>query len=231
MNILAMDTSSLTATVAVISDEKLLGEYSASNKLAHSQTILPMTEELLKNLDMSLKDIDVFSVCVGPGSFTGLRIGMATIKTFCQALSKPVIGVSSLDAMAYSFFGTDEYTICPIVDARRGEVYNALYENGSKTVGDRAIYIDELLEELEGKKVLFCGDGVLSFGDKIKEKDNKLWKIAPQNLILPKASSVAISAYYRALNNDFDDAFTLEPAYLKKPQAERELEERNKNNQ
>ncbi|MBO5007547.1 MAG: tRNA (adenosine(37)-N6)-threonylcarbamoyltransferase complex dimerization subunit type 1 TsaB [Clostridia bacterium] len=230
MNIFAMDTSSLTATVAVQNDEKLLGEYSVSNKLMHSQTILPMTDELLKNLSMTIDDIDVFSVCVGPGSFTGLRIGMATVKTFSQVLSKPVVGISSLDATAYNFFGTDGYVICPIIDARRDEVYNALYLNGEKIVYDRALHIDRLLEELKGKKVIFAGDAVMVQREKILSHTSESWLIAPQNLILPKASSVAYCAYQRALEHDFDDCFTLNPVYLRKSQAERELEERSKIN-
>ena len=104
MNVFAMDTSSLTASVAILNDDKLLGEYTVSNKLTHSQTVMPMTDELLKTLNMSLDDIDVFAVCVGQGSFTGLRIGMATIKTFGQALSKKDIGVTSLDAIAYILY-------------------------------------------------------------------------------------------------------------------------------
>lgn len=230
MNIFAMDTSSLTATVAVLSDDKLLGEYTVSNKLTHSQTILPMTDELFKGVSMTLNDMDVLSVCVGPGSFTGLRIGMATVKTFSQALSKPIIGVSSLDAIAYNFYGADDYIVCPIIDARRDEVYNALYLNGEKTVPDRALHIDALLEELSGKKVIFAGDGVLVQKERIISKENEKWTIAPQNLLLPKASSVAYSAYQRAQKGDYDDCFTLNPVYLRKSQAERELEERQKNN-
>lgn len=229
MNVFAMDTSSLTATVAVINEDKLLGEYSVSNKLTHSQTILPMADSLLGDLNMTLEDVDVFSVCVGPGSFTGLRIGMATVKTFSQALDKPVIGVSSLDAIAYSFFGADGYTVCPIVDARRDEVYNALYRGEAKTVFDRALHIDELLSELTDENVIFCGDGVLVHRDRIiSANKNNRWQIAPQHLMLPKASSVAYKAMLRAKDNDFDDTYTLNPVYLRKSQAERELEEKNK---
>lgn len=226
MNIFAMDTSSLTATVAVLTEEKLLGEYSVSNKLTHSKTILPMTDELLKNLNMELNDIDVFSVCVGPGSFTGLRIGMATVKTFSQALSKPIIGVSSLDAMGFSFCNVGDYTICPIVDARRDEVYNALYHGSCKIVEDRALHIDTLLEELSGRKVIFCGDAVSLHKDKILDLCDDGWEIAPPSLVLPKASSVAYAALGRAQKELFDDAFTLNPVYLRKSQAERELEEK-----
>ena len=228
MNIFAMDTSSLTATVAVLSDEKLLGEYSVSNKLTHSRTILPMTDELLGNLSMTLKDIDVFAVCVGPGSFTGLRIGMATVKTFAQTLDKPIIGVSSLDAIAYNFAYAEDYIICPIVDARRGEVYNALYHNGEKSVYDRALPLEELLCELEGKKVIFCGDASIAYQDEILSRSESSWKLAPQTHVLPRASSAAYIAYLRAQKQDYDNLFALEPVYLRKSQAERELEEKNK---
>lgn len=229
MYIFAMDTSSVTATVAVLTEEKLLGEYSVSDKLTHSRTILPMADELLKNLNIELKDIDIFSVCVGPGSFTGLRIGMATVKTFSQALSKPIIGVSSLDALGYNFYLTDDTVVCPIVDARRDEVYNALYSQGQKICDDRALHIDTLLSELSGKKVVFCGDAAVLHKDKILGFVNENWKIAPPHLILPKASSAAYVAYERAKNNLFDDPYTLNPVYLRKSQAERELEERRGN--
>ena len=226
MNIFAMDTSSVTATVAVLTEEKLLGEYSVSDKLTHSRTILPMADELLKNLNIELKDVDIFAVCIGPGSFTGLRIGMATIKTFAQVLSKPIIGVSSLDALGYNFCMSDDTVICPVVDARRDEVYNALYVSGQKVCEDRALHIDDLLFELKGKKVMFCGDAAILHKDKILGCIGEKWQIAPQHLILPKASSAAYVAYKRSKNNLFDDPYTLNPVYLRKSQAERELEER-----
>ena len=226
MNIFAMDTSSLTATVAVLTDEKLLGEFSVSNKLTHSQTIMPMTDTLLKTLSMTLDDIDVFAVSVGPGSFTGLRIGMATVKTFAQALDKPIIGVSSLAGVAHNFSFTDA-VICPMMDARRNEVYNSLYKNGKEIVSPRALHIDELLEELKNEKVIFAGDAVLVHADKLKNNEN--WTIAPQHLLLPKASSLAYEALEKAKNGNFDDLYTLNPVYLRKSQAEREREERLKN--
>jgi len=229
MNILAMDTSTLTATVAVLNDDKLLGEYTVSNKLTHSQTILPMTDELLKTLNMTIDDIDVFAVCIGPGSFTGLRIGMATVKTFCQALNKPIVGISSLDAIAYGIAHVSDCIIAPIMDCRRNEVYNALYENGNKILFDRPIHIDQLLDELKGKKVIFAGDGVLLHKDRINSFDNEDWKIANTHKLLSSAASVAYCAYDKAIKGDFDDAYSLNPVYLRKSQAEQELEDKNKN--
>lgn len=227
MNILAMDTSTLTATVAVLNEEKLLGEFTVCNKLTHSQMIMPMLDTLLKTISISVNDIDVFATSVGPGSFTGLRIGMASIKTLAQALDKPVIGVSSLDAVAENFSFTD-CIICPIMDARHSEVYNALYHNGKEIVKSRAVNINTLLEELNGKNVVFAGDGVLTYGELIKSFENEKWMIAPPNFLLPRASSVAAAALKRAAKGDFDNTYTLNPVYLKKSQAERELEEKNK---
>lgn len=229
MKIFAMDTSSVTATVAVLSDEKLLGEYTVSDKLTHSKTILPMADELLKSLSLTINDIDVFAVCVGPGSFTGLRIGMATVKTFSQVTKKPIVGVSSLDAIAYNFDCNGDYIISPIIDSRRDEVYNALYRNGEKILFDRPLHIDKLLNELEDQKVIFAGDGVLLHKERIKSYENSKWHIAPTHLILPSASSVAMCAMKKVKNNEFDDPYTLNPVYLRKSQAERELDEKNKN--
>lgn len=228
MKIFAMDTSTLTASVAVLDEDKLLGEYTVSEKLTHSQTIMPMADSLLSSLGSSLKDMDAFAVCLGPGSFTGLRIGMATVKSFSQVLNKPVIGVSSLDAAAYNFCYAEDVIICPMIDARRNEVYTSFYKNGEKLIDDKAIHIDELLQELGGKKVIFCGDASKVHEDRIKSRTCEEWKIAPCHLMLPKASSVAYSALKRAKKGDFDDAYTLNPVYLRKSQAERELEEKNK---
>ncbi len=227
MNILAMDTSTLTATVAVMNESRLVGEFTVCNKLTHSQIIMPMLDELLKKISLDISDIDVFATSVGPGSFTGLRIGMASVKTLAQALDKPIVGVSSLDAVAENFCFTD-YMICPIMDARHSEVYNAIYLNGEEKVKSRAVNINALLSELENEKVIFAGDGALVYGELISSFGNKEWKIASPNLIMPRASSVAASALKRALAGDFDDPFTLNPSYLKKSQAERELEEKNK---
>ncbi len=225
MNILAMDTSTLTATVAIMNDKKLLGEFSVSNKLTHSTTIMPMTDSLLNIASLSLDDIDVFAVSVGPGSFTGLRIGMATVKTFAQALGKPIVGISSLDAIAGNFAHCDA-VICAMTDARRNEVYNALYKNGKKICLDRAVHIDEVLKELSGQKVIFAGDGAVFHRERINECSENEWSVAAPHLVLPKASSIAYAAYLRAAKGDFDDVYTLNPVYLRKSQAEREREER-----
>lgn len=221
MKILAMDTSSVNATVAVCDENRILGEYTVSNERAHSQIIMPMLESLLNHCSLTIKDIDVFAVALGPGSFTGLRIGISAMKTLAQSLSKPIIGVSSLDEVASSFFGTDKI-VCPIFDARRNEVYNALYLNGNKFVSERVVDFDELLIELSQKQVIFAGDAIIKYRDKILSFNNPNWLIAPGSLSMQRASALASVALDRALDSDFDNLYDLSPIYLRLPQAERE---------
>ncbi|MBE7037294.1 MAG: tRNA (adenosine(37)-N6)-threonylcarbamoyltransferase complex dimerization subunit type 1 TsaB [Ruminococcaceae bacterium] len=225
MNILAIDTSSLNATVALMNDEKVIGEYTISNKKTHSQVIMPMICELLEKCSLCMDDIDVFATGIGPGSFTGLRIGIATAKALCQAKQKKIIGISSLASLAKNVSDTEK-TICPIIDARRGDVYNALYKNGVCIKEDRAISLDELFEELKGKDVLFLGDGAIVYKDKIIEKMGDNAYFADIHNMLSKASSIAALAYKRAEQKDFDDYHTILPIYLRSCQAEREYNER-----
>jgi len=221
MILLAMDTSSVNATVAVCNEHKILGEYTISCDRAHSQIIMPLLDDMLKRCSVSICDVDVFAVALGPGSFTGLRIGIAAIKTLAQTLGKKIIGVSSLDTIASSFFANNKY-ICPLIDARRNEAYNALYLNGQKIVRDRVGDVDSFLNELNDKEVIFAGDGLIRYREKIESYNNKNWHIAPVNIAMQKASGVAAVALQRALNNDFDELENVLPVYLRLSQAERE---------
>jgi len=225
MKILAMDTSSVNATVAVSDENRILGEFTVGNERAHSQIIMPMLEEMLNHCSLTVRDIDVFAVAIGPGSFTGLRIGMAAMKTLAQSLDKKIIGVSSLDGVAASFFASDKI-ICPIFDARRNDVYNALYLNGKKITADRIVDFDELLIELSNKDVIFCGDGILKYKDKIESFSMNNWFVAPMNLAMQKASSIISMALERAKNADYDNVYDLSPIYLRLSQAEREYNEK-----
>lgn len=227
MIIFGMDTSSVNATVAVINDKKLIGEYIISNDRTHSQTIMPLVEDLLKKCCIDINDIDVFSVCTGPGSFTGLRIGMATVKTLAQFTNKPIVGVSSLDAL-YENCKLFDGIVCPIIDARHDEVYNALYKDGKRITDYRIISVQDLLRELAGKKVVFCGDGCVTYKDVISVDNN--FVIAPQNISMQKASSVCMCAYIRSQIGDFDNLYSLAPVYLRLSQAERELKNKTKEN-
>lgn len=225
MKILALDTSALTATVAVADETKVYGEMSFTTSLNHSQTIMPMVDDLLKKLNFTLNDIDLFACSCGPGSFTGLRIGIGTIKGLSFGSGKKVKGVCTLDALAHNIPFSD-HIIAPIMDARRNQVYNALYKfQGGKLIcikEPRAIAVEDLAKELK-EKTVFVGDGVAVYRDTLTElmRGNALF--APANLCLQSASSVAMASFDAPCKNPEE----LSAIYLRKPQAERELEEKN----
>jgi len=224
MKILAMDTSSVNATVAVGDENRILGEFTIAGDRAHSQIIMPMLHDLLSRCKLSIGDIDVFAVALGPGSFTGLRIGIAAMKTFASSLGKKIIGISSLDEVAQNFTLTDKF-ICPIFDARRNDVYNAVYKNDEKLISDRICHIDTVFEEMENKEVIFCGDAVDKYKEKILLSGNPNWHIAPMHLSMQNASSLISAAINRYEKNDFDDINELSPIYIRPSQAEREYME------
>lgn len=230
MRILAIDTSTTAATCAILDDGNLISEYIIDNKKTHSQKIMPMIKEIFESQDIKIEDIDVFAASVGPGSFTGLRIGIATIKSFGHAFEKPVIGVPTIDALAYNLAGFNG-VIVPIIDARRERVYTGIYKwDNDKIVVLReqdVLNIDELLEILEdlNEKIIFNGDAIDLYRNKISEKI-KSASFAPNYLCMPKGSSVGYLAYLKAKNNEYEDHFTLTPDYLRKSQAEREYDEK-----
>ncbi len=229
MRILAVDTSSAVASCAIVDGDKLVAEEILNNKLTHSQTLMPMIESVLKKSEMSIADIDRFAVVTGPGSFTGLRIGVSAVKALAHAVGKECVGVSTLEALAYNLPFSDKL-ISPIMDARRGEVYNAVYrfiEGKLEEVRPmRALPVEELLADIQsiGEQTVFLGDGLPVFRDRIKEvlAENALF--APQNVNAQRASSVAVSA----VNKECVNYIKLAPVYLRKSQAEREREEREK---
>lgn len=223
MNILAVDTSAVTASAAVMRDGVIVGTVSFTNGLTHSQTIMPMVDYCLKGASMTAGDINLFAVSNGPGSFTGLRIGVGTIKGLAYACGKPCAGVSTLKALAYNIAPTDA-AIVPIMDARRNQVYCAAYKYDGSVINElfppAAVSIDKLCENLT-EKTIFVGDGVKIYREKIKEimKDNALF--APPQLCLQNAGSVC----FAALSEESVSPEKLEVVYLRKPQAEREREE------
>lgn len=229
MKVLAIDTSSIVATVAIMDDQKLICEYTVNHKKTHSQKLMPLIDEVLKSCELKINDIDLFAVSIGPGSFTGLRIGVATIKAFAHALNKPLIGISTLDALALngSYFNG---IICPIIDGNGDQVYTSLYKwenNNIKIQSDYlAISIYELIDILKEKneQVIFVGDGVNVFKDIIKEKMSNLSQFGMQYNLLNKASFVAQLAIEKYNSGYVDDYMTLTPIYLRKSQAERMLE-------
>ena len=212
MRVLAIDTSSNVATVAVMEDELLLGEYILNHKKTHSQKIMTMIEQILSELELNVQDIDIFAAAIGPGSFTGLRIGVATVK-----------------ALAYNV-PYAEHIIVPIMDARRDNVFTASYiwDEGFKEIGEpEAISIDECLESCgEFLDTIFVGDGVKVHREYIKEKLGDKAIFPPANALNSRASSVAALALDKAKRGETQSYLEMKPYYIRKSQAERELEER-----
>ena len=234
MRILSVDTSGNVATAAICEDEKLDCQFVLNNKLTHSHTLMPIIDSVLKQSELNLKDIDLLAVSYGPGSFTGLRIGVSAVKGLAHATKIPVVGVSTLEAMAYNL-PFCEFLICPIMDARRAEVYNAIYKWEKTELVEikapRAISVDELCEELlkMGEKVVFLGDGVPVYKDIILEKLADWTLFAPFSANAQRASCVAVAAKKEYEKNGAKSGFDLAPVYLRKSQAEREAEEKEKN--
>ncbi len=229
MIVLSMDSSSLVTTVALLKDEHILGEFTINFKREHSVILMEKVEELLKDCEVDINDVDGFVVSKGPGSFTGLRIGMATVKGLSMGSNKPYVSISSLDALAYSLLNFDGL-ICPIMDALRDSVFTCIYKNIdgklTKVIDYSALSLEELATKLNslGEKVIFTGDGVY------KHKDYLLANIpkaifAPNHLSIIKASSLGELGMIELKNGNFDDKNSA-PLYLKKPQAVRELEQR-----
>ncbi|MBE7013220.1 MAG: tRNA (adenosine(37)-N6)-threonylcarbamoyltransferase complex dimerization subunit type 1 TsaB [Ruminococcaceae bacterium] len=223
MNILAIDTSSTVASAAILSNKKLLAEYNVCNGKTHSQIIMPMISDVLDKAGLDIADIDVFATALGPGSFTGLRIGVATAKTLAQATGKKVIGISSLHSLSANVLQYDNCIVCPIVDARRGNVFNAIYKNGIREKAERLISVELLLKELNGQKTVFVGDGCAKYSETIKSLMGDNAVFLPEHISLPRAASVAHLAEIRAADNEYDDLYSITPIYVRNSQAEREL--------
>lgn len=230
MRILSIDSATECASCAILDDNKLMGEINLNDKKQHSVILMPIVDNLLKSLQLTIKDIDGFVVSKGPGSFTGLRIGMSMIKGLSQGTNKPFVSISSLDALAYNMAYT-EGIICPILDALRDNVYTALYsfENGQliKLTDYMAIHIDELINILKqyDSSVTFLGDATYKFMDKLMESLDKT-NFAPKHLNLAKASALGELGFNLLSSGIHDELFNTSPIYLRKPQAEREYEKR-----
>lgn len=234
MKILALDSSGLVASVAVLEDENLLGEFTMNYKKTHSQTLLPMLDEVAKMIELDLQTIDAIAVASGPGSFTGLRIGSATAKGLGLALNKPIVSVPTVEGLAYNLYG-NRNLVCPLMDARRNQTYTGLYEfgeDGMKTLVEQcAVGIEEILEkinELE-RPVIFLGDGVPVFRAIIEETCRVEHSYAPPHLNKQRAGAVGALAmeYYRQGREE--KAAEHKPDYLRLSQAERERMEKEKN--
>lgn len=234
MKILSVETSAGVASAAITEGEKLVCEVIVNNKKTHSQTLMPIIDSILKQAELKISDIDLIAVANGPGSFTGLRIGVSAVKGLAHAAGKPVVGISSLTAMAYNL-PFCEHIISPIMDARREQVYNAIYEwqNGepAELEAPRALGIDELLRELLKKdnRIVFLGDGVPVYKNTILEILGDRAVFAPSCANAPRASALAAPAKRLYEEGKQQTCFELTPVYLRKSQAEREAEEKERN--
>ena len=227
MNILAIDSSAAVASVALLHDTTVLGEYFLDNGNTHSETILPMTESLLSRLSLSVDDIDLFAVSIGPGSFTGLRIGVSTVKGLAFGRNTPCAGVSTLEALAYNLQGFSGI-LCPVMDARRGQVFTALFRSDGNKIErllpDSAMDLSELDELLASyqEPIYLSGDAYKLAKDAltIKTMDTS------ERLIPQSARSVALLAIQKQSEGSLCDAALLAPVYLRLSKAERERAER-----
>lgn len=239
MRFLAIDSSGLVASVAVVEDNVTIAEYTINYKKTHSQTLLPMLDELKSMTELDLHTIDAIAVAAGPGSFTGLRIGSATAKGLGFALGTPIIPVPTVDALAYNLYGSDKL-ICPIMDARRNQVYTGLYifekSDNDNTLGydmcimekQCAVDLSEIIERINeigaktGMEVIFLGDGVAVYKDKIEELIKINYSFAPACCNRQRAACVATLGSVLYKNGICQSAVEHVPDYLRLSQAERE---------
>lgn len=225
MLILALDSSGPSAGVALLKDGVLCYEATVVNALTHSVNLMPMVEEAMDKSGFSLPQVDLFAAVVGPGSFTGVRIGVSAVKGMAQALSKPCIGIDALEALAEGLPLSDRL-VCPIRDARVGQVYGAAFLNGQRMTEDLALKLPLFLERVAPlhDKLCFLGDGVAPLRESIQEALGERASFAVPHLNLLKAGAAAMLAMRQADQAVSADA--LAPLYLRKPQAERERQQR-----
>ncbi len=234
MKLLALDSSGLVASVALVEDDNLIAEYTIQYKKTHSQTLLPMLDEIRKMVELDLSAVDAVAVAAGPGSFTGLRIGSATAKGLALALEKPIVPVPTVDGLAYQMYGTDA-VVCPVMDARRSQVYTGIYEftfekdhYDMRVIKEQcAAAFDEIAECLNelNRKVIFLGDGVPVFQERMAEVMKIPYTLAPAHRNRQSAACIAAlgSVYYA--QGKLESGVEHAPEYLRLSQAERERAE------
>lgn len=239
MKILALDSSGLVASVAIVENDNLIAEYTMNHKKTHSQTLVPMLDELRDMTQLDMETIDAIAVAAGPGSFTGLRIGSATAKGLGLALNKPVIAVPTVDALAYNLYGSTSM-VCPLMDARRNQVYTGLYEF-VRTQGNTTYEIKYLLEQCAvdiheiadkinelGREVIFLGDGVPVYEEILAEMIQVPYSFAPACCNRQRAACVATLGFVLYEKGVIQTAAEHAPDYLRLSQAERERAEAQK---
>lgn len=230
MKILSIDTSTIVSSVALVDEDKIYSEITInSKKNNHSEKLILLIDEVLKSSDLQIEDIDYFSCTIGPGSFTGLRIAIATIKGLAQSLQKPVIGASTLQSLAYNM-PFAKGILCPVMDAQRDEVYTCFYkwEKGVLVpLSEETVFtVDHLVKMIEEQddNVILIGDAIKKFSPEILEIYKDKIQIAPMSSRMPKASSLGNLSVEMVRKGLLSSYSTIEPNYMRKSQAEVQLE-------
>lgn len=227
MKILAIDTSTTHSSCAVMDDNNIVGDFSINQSMSHNEILLVMVDEMLKKLNIDIEDIDLFVAVTGPGSFTGIRIGVTVVKALAMALNKPIVAVNTLEALSFGVF-SDKKKI-PLIDARGERVYYGVYEgiNNENIVAPALLTIDELLDEFSDKgEFVFVGDCVNIYKDRILE--NKNFEITPACLNSCISKNACVIGKQKYERGDISDCFSLSPEYVRLSQAQRDLENKGK---
>ena len=232
MKVLGIDTSTSCGSVGLVFDESIVSEFLLNNSVTHSERLLGAIEFVLREARCPVEDLDGWAISLGPGSFTGLRIGVSAIKGLAFATQKPVTGVSTLDVLASQVFPTP-HLICPILDARKKEVYTAFYRYEEKNIlkrlsGYQTIKPENLIEKIE-EKTIFVGNGVKTYGDDIQKSLPTLSLFPPAPFHLPHGSTVARLGLELLLKGEYLDLASFTPIYVRPSEAEIKWQERHSN--
>lgn len=233
MKILAIDSSGLVASAAIVEDDMMTAEYTVCHKKTHSQTLMPMIAEICRMAELDMSTLDAIALAGGPGSFTGLRIGSATAKGLAEALRKPIVSVPTVDALAMNLWGTDRLVV-PLMDARRNETYTGIYtfEDGrlSPVRQQCAVPLDEIINAVNelGKSVIFLGDGIPAFRKMLSENVTVPYVFAPAHMNKQRAGAVGVLAMQYFAEGKYTDAADHKPEYLRPSQPERLKAEKNR---
>lgn len=233
MLILAIDSATPVAGVALLNGEKLIKEEFSDYKKNHSETLMVMIDRVLKECECTVRQVDAFAVTIGPGSFTGLRIGLAAVKGLSMATGKPVTGVSTLDALAHNLWGSDAL-VCPLLDARKQEVYcgfydvtgvvpNALSGIMACSPADFIAKVQEVAREKKKDRIILLGDGYYPYARFFQQELGNRLQIPPPHLMLPRAAALGSLGLAKARKGEFEDTFKLRPVYIRLSEAEYRL--------
>ena len=216
MKILGVDTSTPIGSVGLINGEDFVGEHSLNIVQTHSSRLIPAIDQILSWADLTVHELDACAVGVGPGSFTGVRIGVGAVKALCYAIRKPIVGVSTLAAIADNLRYTNAL-ICPIIDARRNEIYGAIFHGGERLERkseDICVPIEAFLDRVS-EPAVFVGDGLRRYSSAIRSRFGKNVSFAAATFNVPRGSNIARLGYERILNGESDDYFSLTPNYVR----------------